>query len=393
MDKKKSRREFIELGIKAGIALPLASSTLLSCSSTSESKEATTDKSSTKLKILILGGTSFLGPHQIASALSRGHSISTYTRGKTKPTIYTDLFEQVEQLVGDREDNLMALENRKWDVVIDNSGRKVDWTKKSAQLLKDNCDLYLYTSSTGVYYPYLTNDIKEDQELVLELPEGESDEVSKIEYDYGIMKANSELAAISEFGIDKTLIIRPTYMIGPADKTNRFIHWPLRLSQGGEILVPGKENDPVQYIDVRDVAEWMIRLIEKKATGTFNAVGPKEAQNMYAFVEEAAQTFDVESTFVKIDDYEFLKSQGIEYIVPWIMPEGSNQGSSKISNSKAISNGLKFRPLTHTVQDTYDWWYSDAVSQEQRDRVEQNPNSVLVREQSILEEWMAGNKS
>lgn len=388
MDKRKSRREFIELGLKGGIAFSALSPTLLSCRARGENKEKAATEAPGTLNILILGGTSFLGPHQIASAIKRGHNISTFTRGKTKATVNTELFDQVEQLIGDREDNLTALENRKWDVVIDNSGRKVDWTKKSAQLLKANCDLYLYTSSTGVYFPYKKNGYKEDDEVLLTLPEV-FDPDAKMVYDYGIMKANSELAAIAEFGLDRTIIVRPTYMIGPADRTNRFIHWPIRLSKGGEIMIPGKGTDMVQYMDVRDVADWMIRLIEDKKSGTFNAVGPKEQQNVYSFVEAASRTFDVESTFVKIDDHDFLKDNGIEYIVPWIMPTAGNEGSAKISNEKAISNGLQFRPLVETVKDTYDWWYSNAVSQERRDEVEQNANSILAREQSIIEKWKA----
>ncbi|MFK8005096.1 MAG: NAD-dependent epimerase/dehydratase family protein, partial [Saprospiraceae bacterium] len=166
MNKKESRRTFIQAGIKTGITLPFLASSLFSC--TPKTAEQPTDSTSSNqtLKILILGGTSFLGPHQIAYAINRGHSITTFTRGKTQPTVHKDLFKNVEQLIGDRKDNLTALENRKWDAVIDNSGRDVEWTKNSAALLKENCELYLYTSSTGVYYPYLGNDINEDTKLV-----------------------------------------------------------------------------------------------------------------------------------------------------------------------------------------------------------------------------------
>ena len=387
MNKLKSRREFIEWSLKAGVALPVASSALWGCDTRGAKQAQVTAQTADKLSILILGGTSFLGPHQIASALSRGHTVATFTRGRTKPTIHTELFEQVEQLIGDREDNLSALENRQWDVVIDNSGRKVDWTRKSAQLLKANCGLYVYTSSTGVYFPYVQDEFKEEDGVVLSMPTAGVDEYSRLEYEYGIMKANSELAALDAFGLDKTLIIRPTYMVGPADKTNRFIHWPIRLSKGGEILVPGKEGDTVQYIDVRDVADWMIRLAESKASGTFNAVGPKTTQNMYDFVAEASEAFEVDSTFITVDDYDFLRSQGIEYIIPWIMPIGNNQGSAHISNQLAIDNGLQFRSLKETVNDTYDWWNSPMVSQEQREAVEQNPDSVLAREQAIIQAW------
>ncbi len=390
MAKRQSRREFVELGLKTGLAASILPVSLSACQAKNEKNRQVADDASNQLSILILGGTSFLGPHQIAYAIERGHTISTFTRGKTKPTVNTKYFDQVEQLIGDRENNLTALENRKWDVVIDNSGRKVDWTKKSASLLKGNCDLYLYTSSTGVFFPYLKNDHMESDEVLLSMPEDVNEDFRPV-YDYGIMKANSELAAISEFGEDKTIVVRPTYMIGPADRTNRFIHWPVRLSKGGEIMVPGKETDLVQYIDVRDVAEWMIRLAESKKTGTFNTVGPKEKQNIYSFVDEASKAFDIQSSFVKIDDHDFLRKNGIEYIVPWIMPIDGNQGSAMINNEKAINHGLNFRSLPETVKDTYDWWYSSAVSQERRDDLTNDPNSALAKEQSILEKWKAMN--
>jgi 2'-hydroxyisoflavone reductase len=391
MINKKSRRTFVKQGIQAGVTVPLLLSGLASCrtESSEESEKAVVETEHKPLKILILGGTSFLGPHQIAYALDRGHSISIFTRGKTQPTIHKDVFDQVEQLVGDRENDLTALENRSWDAVIDNSGRDAAWTRRSAALLKDNCDIYLYTSSTGVYYPYLDSDYTEDAKVLLEEPKNITDEEEKIEYWYGVMKANSELEAQRQFGKDRTIVVRPTYMIGPADKSNRFIHWPIRLRKGGEVLVPGKENDMVQYADVRDVAQWMIRLIEDRNVGIFNAVGPKEEQTMYAFVEEAQEAFEAKTALVQVDDYDFLKAQGILDIVPWIMPTGKNEGSAKIANEKSVANGLTFTPLVKTVKDTYDWWMSDAVSQDLRDQVELDTDSVLVRENEILEAWRA----
>ena len=388
---KYPRRKFIKQTLKTSIALPLITTSLLSCGG--DEKEKPAEKPTPKkLKILILGGTSFLGPHQIAYALGRGHSVTTFTRGKTQPTVHQELFKEVEQLVGDRKDNLTALENREWDVVIDNSGHNVEWTKASANLLKDKTDLYVYTSSTGVYYPYLGDNIKEDTELLTVEPEGIEDEDMKLEYWYGVMKTNSELAAREAYGDDRTLVVRPTYMMGPADKTDRFIHWPIRLARGGEVLVPGKAEDRVQYIDVRDVAEWMIRLIEEKQSGSYNALGPKTAQTMYEFVEEASTAFDAKSTFVKIDDYEFLKSQKVPYLVPWIMPEGNNYGSARASNEKAIAAGLTLRPLKQSMKDTHDWWYSDALTDERRDKFEKKEGSVLVKEKEILEAWAVAEK-
>lgn len=389
MNHKKSRRAFIKTGITASLGASLMLSGLYSCNSKSKNEQIDSEEEIKPLKILILGGTSFLGLHQIAYALHRGHQVSIFTRGKTKPSIYKELFEKVEQLVGDRKDNLTALENRKWDVVIDNSGHKAQWTADTAKLLKDNCDLYLYTSSTGVYYPYLSNDVKENAELVLQMPEKFTDQYEEMEYDYGVMKANSEIEARKNFGKDRTIIVRPTYMFGPADKTNRFIHWPIRLNQGGEVLVPGKENDPVQYVDVRDVAEWMIRLVEEGKVGTYNAVGPAESEIIHEFVEKAQEAFTVKNTFIKVDDYDFLMKNDIYGIVPWILPTGNNAGSSRISNQKGLDNGLTIRPLVESMKDTYKWWTSDAVSQEQRDAVELDPASVLVKEKEILKEWKA----
>ncbi len=387
-EKGGTRRVFLKKGIQAGLALPVMGYSLFSCSPKTEHKDISHSKATNeKLNILILGGTSFLGPHQIAYALNRGHSITTFTRGKTLPTIHKELFKNVTQLIGDRKNDLTALEDGKWDAVIDNSGHNTEWTKRSAALLKDKSEIYLYTSSTGVYYPYLEENIKEHAELVLEEPEGIEDEDMKLEYWYGVMKTNSEIEAKKEFGNERTIVVRPTYMIGPGDKSNRFIHWPIRLAKGGEIMLPGKEHDPVQYLDVRDAAEWMIRLIEEKNTGTFNAVGPQHTQGMYQFVEQAKRAFEADVSFIKIGDYEFLKQQKLFHLVPWIMPEGNNKGSARINNEKGINAGLTFRDLKTTISDTYDWWYSDALTDDQRNSYELDPESTIMREQPILEAW------
>ena len=379
--KKIQRRDIIKLGVTASVGLPLMTSQLLSCDST-QSKN--TQKQSKGLSILILGGTSFLGPHQIAYALDRGHTLTTFTRGKTLPTVHQDKFKDVEQLIGDRNDDLSALENRKWDVVIDNSGRKVEWTEESAKLLKDSCDLYVYTSSTGVFYPYIDSEFREDSEVLLEMPITD-DEDEKIEYGYGVMKAKSEMAARTQFGDDRTIVVRPTYMFGPGDRTDRFTYWPVRLKRGGEVMVPGKIDDPVQYVDVRDVAEWMIRLIEQKKTGTFNAVGPKTSHTMKEFVKEATQEYGLRCYFQYIDDYDFLLENGISYIVPWIMPTGNNKGSALINNQKAISNGLTFRDLELSMEETFYWWMTDAVSEERKEKLE----AQFTKEREVIKKWKA----
>jgi 2'-hydroxyisoflavone reductase len=383
---KKSRRQFLETSLKLGVGLPLFGSVLLGCETGTEG-EQTASTPVKPLKILILGGTSFLGPHQIAYAMKRGHSITTFTRGKSKPMIHQDLFEKVEQLIGDREKDLSALENRKWDVVIDNSGHNVEWTKASAMLLRENVGLYVYTSSTGVYYPYLDENMKENKRLLMEEPEEVEDEEMKIEYWYGVMKTNSEITAKQVFGEGRTIVVRPTYMIGTGDNSDRFIHWAIRLNRGGKTLVPGKKEDKVQFIDVRDVAKFMIDLIEKRTIGTFNAVGPEKPMTMPEFVKEAHSAFDSDIDFVYVDDYDFLAANGIKDVVPWIMPIGNNKGSALINNELAIKNGLTFTPLKQTVRDTFDWWMSDEKDAAEREKYENNPKNLLMREGEILKKW------
>lgn len=388
MKAKNSRRSFIKKSALAGVAIPILGSSLIGCKSETKSKNEAAENSPKKLSILILGGTSFLGPHQIAYALSRGHKVATFTRGKTKPTVHADIFDQVEQLVGDREDNLTALENREWDVVIDNSGHKVEWTKATANLLKDNVGMYIYTSSTGVYYPYLTDNITEETELVLSMPDGLTED-EQYEQKYGVMKGNSELEAINAFGKERSIIVRPTYMIGPGDKTNRFIHWPIRLSQGGDVLVPGQPEDLVQYIDVRDVAEWFITLAENKQYGTYNAVGPKEKETMKDFINKAEKSFDTKHNFIWVDNYDFLVKNNIYFSVPWIPSFGKNYGTARVSNTKAVAKGLTFRPITNTMKDTYNWWMLNELTTELREKYENNPDTLLAKEKDMLEQWKA----
>ena len=391
--KPNKRRKFLQKSVQLGLFLPILGTQLLTCGTEPSEKDQSTPQASgpKPLRILILGGTSFLGPHQIAYAIGRGHSITTFTRGKTEPTIHKELFKQVTSLVGDRKDNLTALETGEWDVVIDNSGHDVKWAEATAELLKDRVGRYVFTSSTGVYYPYLGNDIDETTALLKEEPAEVEDEDMKIEYWYAVMKTNSELAAQKHFGADRTLAIRPTYMFGPGDKTDRFIHWPIRLSRGGEVLVPGKDSDQVQYIDVRDVAEFMIRMIEEEASGAYNLVGPTAKQTMPEFVHEAAKAFEVEHDFVQINDYEFLKAQGVPYLVPWIMPEGNNHGSALINNKKALAAGLTFRPLPQSIKETHDWWYSDALTDERRKKFEEKEDGALTKEKAIIAAWKAQN--
>jgi len=335
------------------------------------------------LRILILGGTGFLGPHLVRYAISRGHSVTTFTRGRTEPRLFGDLFDQVESLVGDRADNLTALEGREWDAVIDNSGQRVEWTRASAELLKDQVQTYMYTSSTGVYLPYMGDDITEDTEVDL------ADDPPREQPSYGVMKALSELEARTAFGDDRTIVVRPTYIVGPGDTTDRFPYWPARLERGGEVLVPGKADDPVQWIDVRDLTEWMIHLIENGESGTYNGVGPASTMGMHAFVHGAHAALSVPVEWVYADDSDFLREHRIGAVIPWIMPVGNNYGTARINRERSVGSGLTYRPLATTVTDILDWWHSDAVPEERRQNMISGPRSLIAREAEVIRAWRA----
>lgn len=380
-----SRRDFLRATLHAGAAL-----SVVGASGHPEPAAAEVPESgswaSHPLRILILGGTAFLGPHQIAYALGRGHEVTTFTRGRTEPDVHRALFRDVEQLIGDRAGDLDVLRGRRWDAVIDNSGREVEWTTATAELLRDSVEHYLYTSSTGVYYPYLGSDIDETTPLVMEMPAGLT-EADSGEHAYGIMKARSEAEVRRVFGDGRSIIVRPGYMMGPGDRTDRFTYWPVRLHRGGAVLVPGDVDDPVQYIDVRDVAEWNIRLIEQALGGVFNATGPASPTGMLRFVHGAHAAFASEADFVSVPDLAFLEEHRVRFAVPWIPPVGNNYGSARANISRAKSNGLTFRPLARSVRDIHEWWISGVVPAERVMRMERGERSLIAREAAILEAW------
>ena len=375
---EKSRRKFLEYSLGMGMAPILLSN--------SAYKPFLNSQSPKSLKILVLGGTGFLGPHHVEYALERGHEVTIFTRGKTIPNIYNDLFSKVEKLVGDREDNLEALKNRKWDAVIDNSGRKTKWTEDTAELLKDNVELYMYTSSISVYYPFTGSDFSEGRKLVTKMPDDASPN-EKGTYEYGVMKATSEIATTNAFGKDRSIIVRPTLIVGPGDRTDRFPYWVCRLERGGDVIIPGGTDEVVQYIDVRDLSEWMIRLIENKTVGTFNGSGPGHEMSTNAFVHGVHASFNSPINYIQIDDVDFLQSNGVIGIQPWVIQLPKYQGMSKSDNSKAMSSGLTFRPLSDTVQSTWEWWHSEGVKQERRDNILDGPNSFMQREKEIIQKW------
>jgi 2'-hydroxyisoflavone reductase len=364
------RRDFVRTAALAGVAWPLG---IRPSPVVAQAPRA--------LRVLVLGGTSFLGPYQIKYALDRGHTVSTFNRGRTVPTVHPEIFDRVEHLNGDRANDLKSLEGRDWDVVIDNSGQRVEWAVSSAQLLKGHARRYLFVSSTGVYYPYTSMDITEQSPVPL------VDDPPREPPAYSVMKARSEIAVRQHFGADGALIIRPQYIVGPGDPTDRYPYWPVRFERGGEVLVPGRKSDPVQLIDVRDLAEWMVRLLENDAVGTFNAAGPASVLTMDRFIAGTHAAANPRATLTWIEDYAFLEQQRLTYAIPWLMPTGPNLGAARINIEAAKAAGLTFRPMETTVKDTLAWWHSSAVTDQRRT----SPRFVLTpqREAEILAAWKA----
>ena len=246
----------------------------------------------------------------------------------------------------------------------------------------------MYTSSISVYYPYTGDDFSEDRPVVTEIPaEAAGDE--RYTYEYGVMKATSEIAAIDAFGADRVMNVRPALIVGPGDRTDRFPYWLARIEKGGDIIIPGRRDEVVQYIDVRDLAQWMLRLLENKAAGTYNASGPGFPMTTNAFVHGIHASYNSAVNYVQIDDLDFLKNNDIIGIQPWVIQLPEYAGMSMSDNRKAIAAGLTFSPLSETVMATKEWWYSDVVTPERRQNILSGERSFMRREQEILEKWKA----
>jgi 2'-hydroxyisoflavone reductase len=295
--------------------------------------------------LLVLGGTGFIGPHLVRLAVSRGHTVSIFTRGRRQ----ADLPGSVERLIGDRDGKLDALDNRRWDAVIDDSATNPDWVRASVARLATS-GRYLFTSSTGVYYPYLRQGLTERDPVHVD-PTDPNDESER----FGTRKASCEAIVTKAFG-RRALVVRPTYIVGPGDPTDRFTYWPVRLAEGGDVLAPGRKTDPVQFIDVRDLAAFMLRLVEDQASGIFNAIGPVPPMTIATFLEQSAAALEASPRFVWIDDEATLQAHEIDGIVPWILTRGNDLGHTTIRTVRSIEAGLTHRPLAETVRDTRRWF-------------------------------------
>lgn len=302
------------------------------------------------MNILIIGGTKFLGRHLVDAALANGHTVTLFNRGKTNP----DLYPEVEKIRGDRTnlDDLKILQDRHWDAVIDTCGYFPHIVQLSAKTLAGFVDRYVFISSISVYGEPPTDPVLDENTEVARLTSDNLEEYSK--ESYGNRKALCEQVIENELP-GRTLNIRPGLIVGPYDPTDRFTYWPVRLQRGGTILAPGNPVAPVQIIDVRDLAEWTIRMIEDKQVGVFNATGPVELLSMRQVLETCQRVAGTPAEFVWVDD-EFLLSNGVTPFtdLPLWLPEFASV-MQRVNISKAMAAGLTFRPLEETVKDTLSW--------------------------------------
>ena len=371
-----TRRRFLATSAAAAGAAALTPGQALSASpSRAGSPYGTPHPSPTPrpLKILILGGTGFIGPHMVRYAMYRGHDITLFNRGRSNP----GLFPGVETLIGDRDDQLNALRGGTWDAVIDNSGYVPRHVRDSAELLSDSVGRYLFTS-TGSVYNFDQDELTEDAEL-LPIEDPTSEDVDRY---YGPLKVLCENAVTDTYR-ERGTVVRLHVVAGPGDPTDRFTYWPVRIDHGGEIIAPGSQSTPVQFIDVRDLAEFMMELLERDIGGTYNAAGPAlDPTSMAEFLYGIRAITNSHLSFTWVDE-QFLVEQEARFQLWYPPTEGAIRGLSRVRSHKGVAAGLKFRPLAVTAFDTLEWFKS--LPEERRNGFELN----LERDRQILEAWKA----
>lgn len=322
------------------------------------------------LKVLILGGTGFIGPHMVRRAIAGGHQVTLFNRGRSN----ADLFPNVETLTGDRDGKIDALKGRSWDVVIDNSGYVPRHVRDTAKLLAPNVGRYIFIS-TGSVYPVGAERYDEDSAL-LKAPDPASEDVNKY---YGELKVLCEQAVQEAYGAKGT-ILRLHIVAGPGDPTHRFTYWPVRIDQGGEVIAPGAPDAPVQHIDVRDLADFALRCAEQGHAGIYNVAGPAAStMTLATYLEEVRVGVKSTATFTWVE-LPFLQQQKVNF--PMVVPPAA-RGIMRISAARAVAKGLTFRPLRETAADTLAWYKSAPPAAIEGLKID------LERDAKLLREWKA----
>jgi 2'-hydroxyisoflavone reductase len=376
-----TRRDFIKTTALAGVTAVAAGTALRPGAAHAD---FATLRSKRRLKILILGGTAFLGPAVVNEARLRGHEVTMFNRGRTN----ADLFPDIERLKGDRDGDIESLKGRQWDVCLDDSGYIPHMVKASAELLAPNVGHYIFVSSISVYKDFTVKGISELS------PVGTlSDEAiaaAKTQKDitgenYGPLKALCEQAA-EKACPGRTCVIRPGLIVGPMDRSDRFTYWPVRVARGGEVLAPGTPGDFTQVMDVRDLASFVVLSMEQKTVGTFNATSTPGELTMGELLDACKRVSASDATFTWADA-KWLEAKNVQAwsdMPVWVPLEGDSAGHPFVDVSRAVKAGLVFRPISETVRGTLDWWQTEP--QERRD-APMKAGITAEREAELLAAW------
>jgi 2'-hydroxyisoflavone reductase len=327
------------------------------------------------MRLLILGGTIFVGRHLVEAALARGHTLTLFNRGQHNP----DLFPDVEHLTGDRLGDLAALRGRQWEAAIDTSGYVPRVVRASAELLAPSVEHYTFVSTISVFAESVQPGVDESGPLA-GLPPGQEGTEHVTDDTYGPLKALSEQAAQAAMP-GRALVVRPGLIVGPHDPTDRFTYWPARVARGGEVLAPDRPEHPVQFIDVRDLAEWTLDMIEARRASVYNATGPASPLTMGELLDTCRAVTGSDARFTWVEEAVLLKHNVVPFseLPVWVPQEAS--ALLQVNCAKAIGAGLTFRPLANTIADTLAWDAARPASTQRRNGLRPE------REAKILAAW------
>jgi 2'-hydroxyisoflavone reductase len=312
------------------------------------------------LRILVLGGTGFIGPHIVNACRDHGHTLTLFNRGKRNASLFPD----IETRLGDRNGQLETLNTGEWDIVIDNSGYVPRHVKLSAELLEPRVRRYIFVSSISAYADLSSPGIKEDDPTA-KLPDPAVEEVNG--ETYGGLKALCEQTVERIYG-KRATIIRPTYIVGPGDPTDRFTYWPVRVARGGQMLAPGAPTDPIQFIDVHDLADFMRRCAEENVEGRFNVCNPPRSVSMGVLLDVAKRLSHSDAEPVWADEVFLADSKVLESgeIPIWAPSTGEYAGIALVDCARAVEHGLRITPVEKTVADTLAWHRTRPEEQQQK---------------------------
>ncbi len=342
------------------------------------------------MKLLIIGGTRFVGRHLVTEALAYNHEVTLFNRGNHPSATLSN----VETICGDRNSDLSKLQGRRWDTVIDTCGYLPRTVRASAEFLSDSVDRYVFISSLSVYADVSVPGIDETAPLAT-LTNKQLEKANKIDSSgqtsaftygemYGGLKALCEQVA-EEVLPNRVLIIRPGLIVGSYDYTDRFTYWVVRVARGGEVLAPGRPDRYVQFIDVRDLAEWTVRMIERKETGSYNANSLPNNLTMERVLEECKTVSGSDASFTWVSD-DFLMQEKVaawSEVPLWIPEEDAPhlKGFMFINCNKAVGSGLSFRPLNDTIRDIVTWRETNRLNEDLKAGIDSN------KEQRLLRKW------